>query len=234
MGNIDLQHHGIKGMRWGRRRYQNKDGSLTPAGKKRRAAEEDVSSLSDEELRSRINRLNLERRYVNLSKPKGNNILGTAGKISSMGSDGNKIGKNVKKYRDGKKPTDLDLDDAVTDFEAPKGKGKGKGKSEVDLVGQGLKVTSGSLSAANKIKNIVDDNKTAKRVKPKLESMNDDELRKVVNRMDMEQQYSNLKKESVSRGKVSAGQVLSIAGDVLAVGASATAIVVAINNLKKG
>lgn len=31
----DLQHHGIKGMKWGRRRYQNADGSLTPAGKKR-------------------------------------------------------------------------------------------------------------------------------------------------------------------------------------------------------
>lgn len=30
-----LCHHGIKGMKWGVRRYQNKDGSLTPAGKKR-------------------------------------------------------------------------------------------------------------------------------------------------------------------------------------------------------
>lgn len=30
-----LMHYGIKGMRWGRRRYQNKDGSLTLAGKKR-------------------------------------------------------------------------------------------------------------------------------------------------------------------------------------------------------
>lgn len=31
----ELYHHGIKGQRWGIRRYQNKDGSLTPAGKKR-------------------------------------------------------------------------------------------------------------------------------------------------------------------------------------------------------
>ena len=33
--NYELYHHGIKGMRCGVRRYQNKDGSLTPAGKKR-------------------------------------------------------------------------------------------------------------------------------------------------------------------------------------------------------
>lgn len=31
----ELMHHGTKGMRWGIRRYQNKDGSLTYAGKKR-------------------------------------------------------------------------------------------------------------------------------------------------------------------------------------------------------
>lgn len=31
----ELYHHGIKGQRWGVRRFQNPDGSLTPAGKKR-------------------------------------------------------------------------------------------------------------------------------------------------------------------------------------------------------
>ena len=36
-----LTHSGIKGMKWGVRRYQNKDGSLTSAGKKRYASELD-------------------------------------------------------------------------------------------------------------------------------------------------------------------------------------------------
>jgi hypothetical protein len=39
--NGQLYHHGIKGQRWGVRRFQNKDGSLTSAGMKRYAVESD-------------------------------------------------------------------------------------------------------------------------------------------------------------------------------------------------
>lgn len=45
--NGELYHHGTKGMKWGVRRYQNKDGSLTPAGKRRYNKE--LQKLKDRE-----------------------------------------------------------------------------------------------------------------------------------------------------------------------------------------
>ena len=45
----ELYHHGIKGMKWGVRRFQNEDGSLTSAGKKRY---DDDSTGSDKRLSS--------------------------------------------------------------------------------------------------------------------------------------------------------------------------------------
>ena len=75
--NGELCHAGIKGMKWGVRRYQNKDGSLTPAGKKRYAKDsadsksdtdekteskkKSVKKMSDAELKARIERLKLEK-----------------------------------------------------------------------------------------------------------------------------------------------------------------------------
>jgi len=41
MNKTYLVHHGIKGQRWGVRRYQNNDGSLTPAGRKKYDVNED-------------------------------------------------------------------------------------------------------------------------------------------------------------------------------------------------
>ena len=82
----ELYHHGILGMKWGVRRYQNKDGSLTPAGKKRYAKlNSELNKLmpgasktgqseynkhigiSDDELKARIARLKLEDEYSQLA-----------------------------------------------------------------------------------------------------------------------------------------------------------------------
>ena len=80
----EIYHWGIKGMKWGVRRYQNKDGTLTTAGKKHyngdgNAGEEaeqveyapkrtgkDASAYTDEELRARIQRMQMEDQYRTL------------------------------------------------------------------------------------------------------------------------------------------------------------------------
>lgn len=74
MSEYYISHHGIKGQKWGVRRYQNRDGSYTSAGRRRRAVEfsddykaahthKDPRSMTNEELRRTNERLNLERNY---------------------------------------------------------------------------------------------------------------------------------------------------------------------------
>lgn len=57
-----LTHYGIKGQKWGVRRFQNKDGTRTAAGKKR------ARELSNDELKDAITRKTLERSYDKLHK----------------------------------------------------------------------------------------------------------------------------------------------------------------------
>lgn len=84
--NYELWHWGIKGMRWGIRRYQNKDGSLTPQGKKRYNAE--MSKLKAEEkiiknrqkTQAKIDKLDSKRKEINnLKKGKSSSTSNKSG-----------------------------------------------------------------------------------------------------------------------------------------------------------
>lgn len=112
-----IAHHGIKGMKWGVRRYQNADGSLTTAGKKRYAddANEDykdahssksISSMSDAELRKRLNRLQMEEQYskmnpsaVDKGKDVAKKILQAGTTIATITSTALTIYNNIDKIR---------------------------------------------------------------------------------------------------------------------------------------
>ena len=81
MDQYSFSHSGTRGMKWGRRLYQYKDGSLTPLGrihygkssktkssktkssKTKSSKTKSLSNLTDEELRAQTNRLIAENNY---------------------------------------------------------------------------------------------------------------------------------------------------------------------------
>ena len=128
----ELTHWGIKGMRWGVRRYQNKDGTLTTAGKKRYAKE--MAKLKEEE----------------------------------------RVAKNRQRTK-----AKLDKLDEK--------------RREIEAIKSGKPVPKPAEKQTHKTG---------------IKDMSDEELRRVVNRLQLEQQYRQLRPEQVSAGKRFADKVM--------------------------
>jgi len=111
MYNTELYHHGIKGMRWGIRRYQNTDGTLTEVGMRRLSGggkkdkginfdsqgrlDNDQSNLR--KAHSKI-RENVAEDYRNVSSAfnSGSNIAGISSRMAAR-SDAKKLAKAASK-----------------------------------------------------------------------------------------------------------------------------------------
>ena len=208
MDNDELMHYGVPGMKWGVRRYQRKDGSLTSAGKKRYSGRNETDDLSTEELRKKVNRMNMEKRYIDLTRP-SSRVSRVSDRIENVGKSAGDINKAYKSVKGDKDPKGV-------------------------LAGQTIDGVGKSARLAKKIDSRISDKKHIKESRKKLDNMTDDDLARQVDRLDLERQYSRLKESTISSGKMKATEILSIAGDVAAIGASAATIAVGIQKLRRG
>lgn len=73
LSDDELEHAGVKGMRWGQRKRAK------AVKKEAEAAKPKVKDMSDDELKSRINRIKLEKEFAKLTAPevsRGRKIVG--------------------------------------------------------------------------------------------------------------------------------------------------------------
>ena len=141
----ELQHHGIKGMKWGKRRFQNADGTLTSLGR----------------------------------------------------------------FRYGKATTE--------DYTELHGK---------------VEKASGFVKSAQKYQSDKDHKDYEEKIKTDLKNMTDEELRQVVNRLNMEERYTQvMRSREVEAGKSATSEWLEKAGSALAIASSALGMAVTMKQM---
>ncbi len=123
MDNEYIAHHGIKGQKWGIRRFQNANGSLTPAGKARYKTAGSLQYPSYEEMQKTVKQKSMEKSYDKALDRKD-----TKQKISdaqsAINQTNNAINSMKNSYRDAKRLSTLkpdvskmsnkELQDAIT------------------------------------------------------------------------------------------------------------------------
>lgn len=164
-----LQHWGVKGQKWGRRRYQNEDGTLTPEGKLRYARDEETNRSQ----KTQNGRMNLSdntanaKRWAKEDMTRSKNLTDNAGNLVRATRD---LERSTAKTKDNPRldlseKSDAELRNAINRellerqynqvFNAPQiSKGRAAVQDVLDVAGSTLAVASAGLGVALAVKEL--------------------------------------------------------------------------------
>lgn len=169
MNQNELYHFGVKGMKWGERRYQNKDGSLTVAGQRR--YDRDVAANAKRKKDKRLPEEGLKdpKRWAREDNERTKGLVDATSRLNNDLKNANREyinrAKNNRPKMDLSNMTDKEMRDQINrailerqynDMFAPQKVSKGREfvSDALEIAGSTLAITSSALAIALAIKDL--------------------------------------------------------------------------------
>lgn len=167
--NDQLWHWGVKGMRWGVRRYQNADGSLTEAGKKRYARDAESNAKKKKDNRLPEEGLKDPNRWAKEDRERTKRVVDSSnqmtGNLKTLNDKSMRISSRRTPKMDLSKMTDQEMREQINramlekqydDMFNPKKvyAGRETVSDVLDIAGSALAITSSALGIALAIKEL--------------------------------------------------------------------------------
>lgn len=115
--STELYHHGVLGMKWGVRRYQNKDGTYTAAGQKRYAQEQSANAKRKKDKRISEDAVKDPNRWVNDDYKNAKNVADSSAQMTrnlqNLNRDTTRSTSRNRKQMDLSSMSDKELRDAI-------------------------------------------------------------------------------------------------------------------------